>query len=482
MLFPGIFLASLGVTHVFASGSLPVSKIYGVNLGSWLLLEPWMLPNEWVKMGGETCFETGGCTTCVASEFDLVKKLGQAEADKVFLQHWQTWFTEEDVRNIVDAGLNTVRIPLGYWIIESLVDRTTEFYPRGGIKELKRGLQQLKSAGINVLLDFHAMPGVSSSGQMFAGHCTTDVQFYTPPNYFRALQWAAITTFITHVDPAFSTVFAIEAVNEPLNDPTMTPGYGDYLKDFTLVIRAVELALGIICPDVNYHSLFDLAVPLASETSKRAGISSSIGASVSLSALASSCGGRVGDVLISIIPIIQNVSDELGVPNPLLSSILGSLLGGVNRQCIHTTYMDVLWQNTQGFNPADAVQGPAMFDDHLYYSFGGVADPNPQAYLKSICNLQRVTNDTTLDNLPMIFGEWSISTNFNATDGFLDQWADAQKLMYSQSSGWIFWSFKIEDNNSFQRQWDYFAALAAGHFTKDPAALHDPHVCDSFRT
>lgn len=49
----------------------------------------------------------------------------------------------------------------------------------------------------------------------------------TPPNYFRALQWAAVTTFISHVDPAFGNVFAIEAVNEPLMDSTETPGYGD---------------------------------------------------------------------------------------------------------------------------------------------------------------------------------------------------------------------------------------------------------------
>jgi hypothetical protein len=27
--------------------------------------------------------------------------------------------------------------------------------------------------------------------------------------------------------------------------------------------------------------------------------------------------------------------------------------------------MDVLWQNVQGFNPADATVGPAAFDDHL---------------------------------------------------------------------------------------------------------------------
>jgi hypothetical protein len=34
-------------------------------------------------------------------------------------------------------------------------------------------------------------------------------------------------TALTHIDPDFSTVFAIEAINEPIQDATKTPGYGD---------------------------------------------------------------------------------------------------------------------------------------------------------------------------------------------------------------------------------------------------------------
>jgi hypothetical protein len=30
------------------------------------------------------------------------------------------------------------RSKLGYWIVEDLVDRSTEFYPRGGLKQLVR--------------------------------------------------------------------------------------------------------------------------------------------------------------------------------------------------------------------------------------------------------------------------------------------------------------------------------------------------------
>ena len=44
----------------------------------------------------------------------------------------------------------------------------------------------------------------------------------------------------------------------------------------------------------------------------------------------------------------------------------------------------------------------------------------------------------------MWFGEWGLPTQFNATDEFLNKWADAQKMAYSKGAGWIFWNFKIE--------------------------------------
>ena len=52
-------------------------------------------------------------------------------------------------------------------------------------------------------------------------------------------------------------------------------------------------------------------------------------------------------------------------------------------------------------------------------------------------DLKRVKNAAAIQNSPLWFGEWAISTNFNATDEFMKQWADAQKLMYSMSAGWI---------------------------------------------
>jgi len=43
---------------------------------------------------------------------------------------WESWLTQDDVNGIVAAGLNSVRVPLGFWIIEDIVDYSHEFYAR----------------------------------------------------------------------------------------------------------------------------------------------------------------------------------------------------------------------------------------------------------------------------------------------------------------------------------------------------------------
>ncbi|KAH9851872.1 glycoside hydrolase family 5 protein [Lenzites betulinus] len=436
-------------------------KIYGVNLGGWLVLEPWMLPAEWAAMGGESC---NTCSDCIASEFAFAQAFPKT-VDQLFDKHWSTWFTQDDVNQLRAAGINTARVPLGYWIVESLVDRKTEFYPRGGLKQLRRGLQMLKDAGIQAILDHHGPPGVQTAEQSFTGHCTTDVEFYTEHNYHRALVWTAVMTTLSHLDPAFASVFAIEAVNEPIMDATQTPGYGDFQKNFVQVIRAVELTLGIPVPglslDVRIHtSNFTAALSATASTSNL-------------------FNQEVTSALIDAIPILVELGFELSLGSIFNFNMATSALRNT-RQPLEATFMDVNWQFNSPANPADAKIGPQVYDNHLYYSFGGVADANPDAYLTSICNLMRVQNDAAVGDSPLVFGEWGLPTQFTATDDFLFKWADAQKLAYSQGAGWLFWNFKVEISEQagdLARQWSYLEGVKRGFLTKDPSKVNDPNVC-----
>ncbi|KAJ7497945.1 glycoside hydrolase family 5 protein [Mycena galericulata] len=443
------FIPFLSLFLPVALGGLP-SKIYGVNLGSWLVLESWMLPQEWLDMGGQQCSD---CSTC-ATEFAFAQAYPKT-VDKIFTGHWTSWFNQADVDGLVNAGINTVRIPLGYWIVEPLVNRTSEFYPRGGLAQLRRGLQLLQNAGIVAILDHHALPGVQTPGQMFTGRCTNDVEFYTQYNYHRALIWTSVMTTLSHVDPAFANAVAIEAVNEPIMDATQTPNYGEFQQNFVKVVRATEFLLGVPTPGFGAlpapaNGNFTAMLPNINETNIFT--------------------AEVRSVLVDTVPILL----ELGIIG--LSRRKDQLI---------TNFMDVNWQFNDPPNPAAAAIGPQGYDNHLYYVFGGVADATPEAYLTSICNLNRVQADAALGDSPLWFGEWGLPTQFDATDEFLFQWADAQKLAYSKGAGWLFWNFKVEKSElagNLSREWSYLEGVELGYFTKDPSKVHDPNVCANYTT
>lgn len=454
------FLSLLASSFLFgqAHASLRDGKnVYGVNLGSWLVIEPWMIPQEWLDMGGQDC---GDCSACIRSEFAFVQAHPDT-ADEIFDKHWSTWFSQKDVNVLVALGLNTVRIPLGYWILGALVDRKTEFYPRGGLQQLRRGLIQLRNAGVDVILDHHALPGVQSPSQMFTGRCTANVQFYTPANYRRALIWTAVMTTLSHIDPAFASVVSIEAVNEPIMDAALTPGYGDFQKQFVQIVRVIERSLGI---NTGNWKRMHRRKPADSDSP--------------VAAL------RVAVESDSFPDDHTVLKEALDIVRDLLNDVEPVPMSDMSwRKPLITNLMDSSWQHFTGPNPAEAKYGPQVYDNHLYYSFGGVADANEDAYMKSICNLQRVKDDAALGNSPLVFGEWGLPTQFAATEEFLRRWADAQKLAYTKGAGWIFWNFKIEKSalaGDLSRQWSYFDGVKRGYLTVDPSEVHDPHVCDPY--
>lgn len=133
--------------------------IRGVNLGSQFIVEPWMASDEWDSMG---CGDT-------ASEFDCVSKLGQAQANTAWAKHWSTWITEEDISRMQSYGLNTIRIPVGYWIREDLVYSDSEHFPQGGLQYLERICGWASDAGFYIIIDLHGAPGAQVAGNAYTG-------------------------------------------------------------------------------------------------------------------------------------------------------------------------------------------------------------------------------------------------------------------------------------------------------------------------
>jgi len=236
------------------------------------------------------------------------------------------------------------------------------------------------------------------------------------------------------------------------------------LKQFVQVIRAVETVLGIQCT-----STINIGFNV--------GISTNITSALASVASSTSLDSEVASVIRDSIPVL------LQVVNKYSDFQFFAGWNSQGRTPLTTSFMDVGWQYDNPPNPADAADGPQGYDNHLYYSFGGVADPTEQAYMESICNLKRAQKDAALGNTNLWFGEWGLPTQFDATDAFLYKWADAQKLMYSQGAGWYFWNFKVEQSvlaGNLSRQWSYMQGVELGYLTRDPTQYHDPDVCKPY--
>lgn len=228
-------IGCIGLLPSLSLAWLPEGKIRGVNLGSLFIIEPWMASDEWESMG---CGNE-------KSEFDCVSSLGQEAADSAFQKHWDSWITEEDISEIASLGLNTIRIPIGYWMNEDLVDES-EHFPRGGFEYLERVCGWAKEEGLYVILDLHGAPGAQEPEQPFTGQWAPEAGFFNEYNYERAYKWVEYMTNASHTNPSFESVGAIQLVNEPLQDEDETSSMiSDFYPTSYQLIRDIESNLGV---------------------------------------------------------------------------------------------------------------------------------------------------------------------------------------------------------------------------------------------
>ena len=110
-----------------------------MNLGGWFVLEPWITPSVFADNEA-------------VDEYTLTKILGKTAAKAKLSQHWNSWITQDDFRQIAAAGLNHVRIPLGYW---SVIARDGDPYVQGASEVLRRALDWAQAAGLKVMIDLH---------------------------------------------------------------------------------------------------------------------------------------------------------------------------------------------------------------------------------------------------------------------------------------------------------------------------------------
>lgn len=176
-------------------------KVLGVNLGGWFVLEPYITPTLFQQFGDDVPLD----------EYQFTQRLGKDQALQTLQQHWLTWYTEDDFKAIKAAGLNHVRIPIGYWAFRLL---DNDPYVQGQEEYLDKAIQWARNCGLKVWVDFHGAPG-SQNGFDNSG-LRDQIEFQTPTN---------IDVTLTALQDIFNkyggwdyedVISGIEFLNEPL--------------------------------------------------------------------------------------------------------------------------------------------------------------------------------------------------------------------------------------------------------------------------
>lgn len=128
------------------------TRLRGVNLGGWLVLEKWITPS--LFEGLQAFDETSYCV-----------ELGEAEATRRLHHHWKTFITRDDFAWLAEAGINAVRLPFGHWLFgkdypyHQRYQRFRYPYVEGGLAIVDNVLQWAREFDLRVVLDLHAAPG-----------------------------------------------------------------------------------------------------------------------------------------------------------------------------------------------------------------------------------------------------------------------------------------------------------------------------------
>ena len=88
--------ADTAISPGFSYGS---EKVRGVNIGGWLVTEPWITPSLFDNTGNDA----------IVDEWTFCEAQDRGTAESTLQNHWNTWITESDFAAIAAAG--SVRAP-----------------------------------------------------------------------------------------------------------------------------------------------------------------------------------------------------------------------------------------------------------------------------------------------------------------------------------------------------------------------------------
>mmetsp|Transcript_29696 Transcript_29696/g.58173 ORF Transcript_29696/g.58173 Transcript_29696/m.58173 type:complete len:425 (+) Transcript_29696:58-1332(+) len=222
------------------SRSMDDEIVRGVNIGGWLVLEPWITPSM---------FSQFSTSSGVADQWTFCQTLGKTEASKQLQAHWSSWFTEQDVIDIAAAGLTHIRVPVGYWLLGDV--EAGEPWVTGDLPFLFAALDWANVHGLKVVVDLHCGPGsqngFDNSGKKGAIHWD-DKKYRSDGSFYYPNVDRTINVLVSFAQRFGDRLWALEVLNEPFISIDINLIHTFYQRAYDAV-RAVKPTLRLMISD-----------------------------------------------------------------------------------------------------------------------------------------------------------------------------------------------------------------------------------------
>ncbi|KAG8916641.1 hypothetical protein FRC01_002946 [Tulasnella sp. 417] len=200
----------------------------GVNLGGWLVLDPLIVPSLFERYLNASPPVLDEWSLSIAMAADTARGgLSQLE------NHYDTFITEEDFAQIAAAGLNWVRLPIPYWVVEKYPEEP--FLEKVPWKYALKAFKWARKYGLRINLVLHTIPG-SQNGYNHSGKGGQINFLYGPmglANAQRTLDYIRIITeFISQ--PEYAPVIPMLGI---INEPLATTIGVDQMTSFYLQVH-----------------------------------------------------------------------------------------------------------------------------------------------------------------------------------------------------------------------------------------------------
>ncbi|KAF9486591.1 glycoside hydrolase family 5 protein [Pholiota conissans] len=199
--FGTLALLPLVVSHLNYGFPYGKEKVRGVSLGGWFVIEDFITHSLFDKTND----------TRVVDEWTFGQYQDKAVARASLEKHWSTFITKDDFKKIREAGLNHVRIPIGYWAFDLYPG---DEFVQGQLPYLLKAVDWAREYDIKIMLVLYGAPG-SQNGFINSGHTLNAPgwpQNQTNIDHTTALIKRLVAMFKDKVD----VVPIIGVLNEPL--------------------------------------------------------------------------------------------------------------------------------------------------------------------------------------------------------------------------------------------------------------------------